>query len=426
MGENISTRVAYGKALAEFGTDEKLFVFDADLKKCTMTLYFAEKYPERFFNIGIAEANMVDIAAGFATCGATALVHTFAIFATGRTYDQIRNSVCYPGLNVKIVGSHGGLTVGEDGATHQALEDISLMRGIPGMTVIIPCDSYEARLATKAMLEKKGPCYFRTCRPAVECVSDQFKNYNFEIGKGVQLTEGTDVIADDIQGLINIGINVSIKNQTYKIMDNIIGLDIPNSVRSEMSSKSEISVIKDNIRKRLNHINHKYLVLIDLGFDGTADRDYELQTADLLTSELSFKGARLGDTRKPDVCVYHGTNGLIIDNKAYGKGYSLPIKQADEMLRYIEENQKRDKSLNPNEWWTIFDDAVSKFNFAFVSGEFTGGFKDRLENISRRSSVNGAAINSVNLLLLAEEIKSGRMSYSDAFKNFDCNKEITI
>lgn len=193
MGENISTRVAYGKALAEFGTDEKLFVFDADLKKCTMTLYFAEKYPERFFNIGIAEANMVDIAAGFATCGATALVHTFAIFATGRTYDQIRNSVCYPGLNVKIVGSHGGLTVGEDGATHQALEDISLMRGIPGMTVIIPCDSYEARLATKAMLEKKGPCYFRTCRPAVECVTDQLKNYNFEIGKGVQLTEGTDV-----------------------------------------------------------------------------------------------------------------------------------------------------------------------------------------------------------------------------------------
>lgn len=193
MGENISTRAAYGKALVEFGNDENLFVFDADLKKCTMTLYFAEKYPERFFNIGIAEANMVDIAAGFATCGATALVHTFAVFATGRTYDQIRNSVCYPGLNVKIIGSHGGLTVGEDGATHQALEDISLMRGIPGMTVIVPCDSQEARLATKAMLEKKGPCYFRTCRPAVECVTDQFENYRFEIGKGIQLTDGTDV-----------------------------------------------------------------------------------------------------------------------------------------------------------------------------------------------------------------------------------------
>lgn len=193
MGENISTRAAYGKALAEFGEDENLFVFDADLKKCTMTLYFAEKYSERFFNVGIAEANMVDIAAGFATCGATALVHTFAIFATGRTYDQIRNSVCYPGLNVKIIGSHGGLTVGEDGATHQALEDIGLMRGIPGMTVIVPCDSNEARLATKAMLAKNGPCYFRTCRPAVECVTDQFEDYQFEIGKGVQLVDGTDV-----------------------------------------------------------------------------------------------------------------------------------------------------------------------------------------------------------------------------------------
>ncbi len=238
------------------------------------------------------------------------------------------------------------------------------------------------------------------------------------------IAEDTNVIADDIQGLINIGINVSVNNGKYKIMDNIIGLDIPNSVKSEASSKSEISVIKDDIRKRLIHISHKYLVLIDLGFDGNADRDYELQTADLLTSELSFKGARLGDTRKPDICVYHGANGLIIDNKAYGKGYSLPIKQADEMLRYIEENQKRDKALNPNEWWTIFDDAVSKFNFALVSGEFTGGFKDRLENISRRSSVNGAAINSVNLLLLAEEIKSGRLTYAEAFDKFECNDEI--
>lgn len=169
MGENISTRVAYGRALAEFGADENIYVFDADLKKCTMTLYFSEKYPERFYNIGIAEANMVDVAAGFATCGATALVHTFAIFAAGRVYDQVRNNVCYPGLNVKVVGSHAGLTVGEDGATHQALEDISLMRTIPGMTVIVPCDANETRLATKAMLDFQGPCYFRTGRPAVEC-----------------------------------------------------------------------------------------------------------------------------------------------------------------------------------------------------------------------------------------------------------------
>ena len=193
MGENISTREAYGRALVEFGGDEKVYVFDADLKKCTMTTYFADKYPERFFNIGIAEANMVDVAAGFATCGATALVHTFAIFAAGRVYDQVRNDVVYPGLNVKVIGSHAGLTVGEDGATHQCIEDISLMRTIPGMTVIVPCDANEVRLATKAMLDYQGPCYFRTGRPAVDCVTDTFEDYKFEIGKGVQLTDGKDV-----------------------------------------------------------------------------------------------------------------------------------------------------------------------------------------------------------------------------------------
>ena len=193
MGENISTREAYGRALVEFGGDEKIYVFDADLKKCTMSMYFAEKYPERFFNIGIAEANMVDIGAGFAACGATALVHTFAIFASGRVYDQVRNDVAYPGLNVKVIGSHAGLTVGEDGATHQCIEDISLMRTIPGMTVIVPCDSNEVRLATKAMLDYNGPCYFRTGRPAVECVTDGFADYQFEIGKGVQLVDGKDV-----------------------------------------------------------------------------------------------------------------------------------------------------------------------------------------------------------------------------------------
>ncbi len=193
MGENISTRVAYGRALEEFGGREDIYVFDADLKTCTMSEYFSYKYPERFFNVGIAEANMVNIGAGFAACGATALVHTFAIFATGRVYDQIRNDVCYPGLNVKVVGSHAGLTVGEDGATHQALEDISLMRTIPRMTVIVPCDAYETRLATKAMLDFKGPCYFRTGRPAVECVTDSIPGYSFEIGKGSLLRDGSDV-----------------------------------------------------------------------------------------------------------------------------------------------------------------------------------------------------------------------------------------
>lgn len=241
--------------------------------------------------------------------------------------------------------------------------------------------------------------------------------------KGMEEDAGT--ILDDINGLINIGLNVSQNSDKYKIMDKIIGLEIPSSMKKAVE-KSDITALKDAIRKQLTHIDHKYLVLIDLGFDGNADRDYEMETADLLTAELDFKGGRLGDTRKPDVCVYYDKNGLIIDNKAYGKGYSLPIKQADEMARYLDENQKRSKKLNPNEWWKIFDDSVTEFNFAFVSGEFTGGFKDRLQNIYQRSHIKGAAINSVNLLLLAEEIKSGRLSYGEAFKKFDCNEEIVI
>lgn len=193
VGEKISTRVAYGQALAEFGKRDDIYVFDADLKCCTMTSCFAQQYPERFYNVGIAEANMVDIAAGFAACKATSLVHSFAMFAAGRVYDQIRNSVAYPGLNVKIVGSHGGLTVGEDGPTHQCIEDISLMRTIPGMTVLVPCDGYEVRQAVKAMLDRKGPCYFRTGRLALDCVTDEIEGYEFEIGKGIQLKDGTDV-----------------------------------------------------------------------------------------------------------------------------------------------------------------------------------------------------------------------------------------
>ncbi len=193
MGINISTREAYGQALAEFGNDEKIYVLDSDLKSCTMSKYFADNFPERFFNMGIAEANMAGAAAGMATCGATSVIHTFAIFASGRIYDQIRNDIAYPKLNVKIVGSHAGLTVGEDGATHQALEDISLMRTMPGMTVVVPCDANETRHATKEMLKIKDPVYLRTGRGQVECVTDKIDGYNFKIGKGNLLRDGTDV-----------------------------------------------------------------------------------------------------------------------------------------------------------------------------------------------------------------------------------------
>lgn len=193
MGEKISTRVAYGEALRDFGGDERIVALDADLSTCTMSCYFGEKYPNRFFNIGIAEANMIDMAAGFATTGKIAFCHSFAMFTAGRGYDQVRNSVAYPHLNVKVIGSHAGLTVGEDGATHQCIEDLSLMRTIPGMVVLCPCDANEAREAVKAMIAYDGPCFMPTGRTALETVTDGFSNYKFEIGKGVTLVEGSDV-----------------------------------------------------------------------------------------------------------------------------------------------------------------------------------------------------------------------------------------
>lgn len=242
--------------------------------------------------------------------------------------------------------------------------------------------------------------------------------------RGISETEST--IEDDISSFGNIGLSVAVKQKCYKVTDTIIALEIPSEIQNQNIAKSDFAIIKDHVRRKLQYVNHKYLLLIDLGFDSSANRDYEIQTAELLTTELDFQGARLGDTRKPDVCVSYGKNGVIIDNKAYAKGYSLPMNQADEMVRYIEENKARQSSINPNQWWKIFDDTVSDFNFVFVSGEFTGGFKDRLNNIYERTGVRGAAINTINLLLLAEELKSGRLAYSRCFSYFDRNDEIKI
>lgn len=240
------------------------------------------------------------------------------------------------------------------------------------------------------------------------------------------ISESESTIEDDIRSFDNIGLTVCTKQSGYKVTDTIVGLDIPAQIQSRTIAKTDFAILKDNVRKKLHYVNHKYLLLIDLGFDSSANRDYEIQTAELLTTELDFKGARLGDTRKPDVCVYYGRQGLIIDNKAYSKGYSLPMGQADEMTRYIEENKARQASINPNRWWRIFEDGVCDFYYAFVSGEFTGGFKDRLKNIWERTGVRGAAVNTVNLLLLAEELKSGRISYPMCFSYFERNDEIKM
>ncbi|WP_195260995.1 transketolase family protein, partial [Clostridium paraputrificum] len=193
MSKKIATREAYGKALAALAnTNENVVVLDADLSKSTKTADFKVVAPERFFNMGIAEGNMMGVAAGLSTCGKIPFVSTFAMFAAGRAFEQIRNSICYPKLNVKVCATHAGLTVGEDGASHQAIEDISLMRSVPNMVVINPADDIETEAAIKAVAEMEGPCYVRLGRMAVSRVNDE-TNYNFVIGKGITLAEGNDV-----------------------------------------------------------------------------------------------------------------------------------------------------------------------------------------------------------------------------------------
>ena len=189
----IATRAAYGEALSELAQQyPDLVVLDADLSGSTMTKNFAEKYPERFYDMGIAEGNMAGVAAGLAACGKKPFINSFAMFSAGRAWEQVRNSIAYPGLNVKVIGSHGGLSVGEDGATHQCIEDYAIMRAIPGMLVLSPCDGPEMKLAVKALLEYDGPAYMRLGRLAVESVTDTVPGYSFEIGKGSVLREGAD------------------------------------------------------------------------------------------------------------------------------------------------------------------------------------------------------------------------------------------
>ncbi len=187
-----ATRESYGEALAKFGANENILVLDADLSKSTKTDTFKKVYPERFINVGIAEGNMMTVAAGLATCGKTVFASSFAMFAAGRAFEQVRNSIGYTNLNVKIGATHAGISVGEDGASHQCLEDIGLMRTIPNMVIINPADDIETEQAVKAAIEHDGPVYMRFGRLAVETVNDP-ATYKFELGKGVTLKDGRDV-----------------------------------------------------------------------------------------------------------------------------------------------------------------------------------------------------------------------------------------
>lgn len=229
--KKIATRDSYGNALAELGAEFSDFlVLDADLAGATKTGVFKKAFPERFIDCGIAESNMTGIAAGIATTGTPVFISSFAMFASGRNYEQVRNSIGYPHLNVKIGATHAGITVGEDGATHQCLEDIALMREIPGMTVIVPSDDVEAKAAVRAALTTEGPMYMRFGRAAVPVINDN-PDYKFEIGKAVKLKEGSDItifangvcVAEAMGAaelLANDGINAEVINvHTVKPLD---------------------------------------------------------------------------------------------------------------------------------------------------------------------------------------------------------------
>ena len=216
--KKVATRESYGNALVELGTEYKnLVVLDADLAAATKTGIFRKVFPERHIDCGIAEANMMGVAAGLATAGMVPFASTFAMFAAGRAFEQIRNSIGYPHLNVKIGATHAGISVGEDGATHQCNEDIALMRTIPGMTIINPADDVEAKAAVKAAYEMDGPVYMRFGRLAVPIINDR-ADYKFEIGKGVVLKEGKDV------AIIATGLCVSEALEAAKMLK-IDGID---------------------------------------------------------------------------------------------------------------------------------------------------------------------------------------------------------
>ena len=211
MADKIATRESYGNALVELAEKYDFVVLDADLAEATKTVKFKKAYPERFFDCGIAEGNMMSVAAGIATTGKPVFASTFAMFAAGRAFEQVRNSIGYPHLNVKIGATHAGITVGEDGATHQCNEDIALMRTIPGMTILNPSDDVEAKAAVEAALKLNGPCYLRFGRFAVPTINDR-PDYKFEVGKGVCLADGTDVT------IVATGLMVSVALEAREIL----------------------------------------------------------------------------------------------------------------------------------------------------------------------------------------------------------------
>lgn len=237
-----------------------------------------------------------------------------------------------------------------------------------------------------------------------------------------RMSELFTVVKDDIQGLINIGLNINFLNNKYYFDDEINDFVIPR-IKNVENEKADITIQKDNLREKLDSVSHEYLSLIDLSYDSKQNRLFEMKVVELLTKECDYKGLHLGGARKPDGIIYttdlENNYGVIIDTKAYSRGYDLPISQVDEMTRYIEENNKRDKARNSNEWWKNFGDNVNDYYFSFVSGEFKGNIKEKLNRISNTTNIKGAAITIFSLIVLANEINSNRMKMNEVKSIFN-------
>lgn len=238
---------------------------------------------------------------------------------------------------------------------------------------------------------------------------------------------GAETIKDDVQGFINIGLNIDMSERGYKFKDSITDFIVPELTVQE-TRVSDLLQYKENCREQLQNVSHEYLSLIDMAFDSTQNRLFEMQTIDLFVNECGFSGRHLGGGRKPDGIIYRieERHGVIIDTKAYSNGYNLPISQADEMSRYIRENQSRDTAINPNHWWDNFPDSINAFNFAFISSVFKGNICTALQRIALDTGVNGAAVSVINLLLTAEKLKSHSIAYQDFYNKLDMNNEIQI
>ncbi len=279
------------------------------------------------------------------------------------------------------------------------------------------------------MLATKGTDrdYIRTRRAYIIKILSESKNGLTleEIRDRLELiymiSELFTVVRDDIEGLVNIGLNISIKNGKYYFDDAINDFIIPR-VKDETNKKSEITIKKDELREKLDILSHEYLSLVDLSFDSKQNRLFEMKVVELLTKECKYEGLHLGGSRKPDGIIYTSNllsnYGVIIDTKAYSKGYDLPISQVDEMTRYVEENNKRDKTRNPNEWWNNFDKNINEFYFTFISGEFKGNIDEKLKRISIATKRTGAAIAIISLIKLANEVKAERMNLEEVKKIF--------